>query len=140
MKPQKIDETHFQKGASLDSHYNRHVSSDWEGYWSDTTDEYIEPMSKDEYDENADKLSKQKVRTSKFDTNDRYIGFFTNNGRILKFDKLLNEVVVYKCTENDSATITYYKVSFEHPKYRYKKLFNKWYGRELTDADDEFNK
>lgn len=97
-------------------------------------------MSKEEYDTNGDKLSKAVVNTSDFNSTDRYIGFVMKDGRILKCDKLLSEVVVYKCSSpTDCNTITCYKADQHRLKNRYYRLKKNGYFREITKDDDKYN-
>lgn len=131
----RIDETRFSE-RNLNIHHDRHTSKTWSQYFRDVDDELLEPMSKKEYDDSADELSKQPVYSS--DLNSKYdvVGFVGTRGRIIKYRKSTNELVVYVADLNDAATITYYKTG---NNYRYKRLRDKEYLREIKPEDDYYN-
>ena len=141
MKFKLISETKFAKTDKFKQHYQNHVAKDYKSYFTDLSNELIEPMTMDDYDNNGDKLSKAEVKTSDFYSNDRYIGFVMDNGRILKCDKTMSEIVIYisKSPEN-SNTITYYKADCFNLENRYKRLKKKHYSRDIIPDDDKFNK
>lgn len=76
-----LDETRFTD-ANLRKHYPVHVANDWISYYLDLSEESLEPMSKEEYDEEGDRLSKVKVITSDYDRAGRYVGFVTKDGEL----------------------------------------------------------
>ena len=141
MKFELINETRFAKNDSFKHHYDRHVAKDYKHYFNEIENELIEPMSMDDYDNNGDALSKITIKTSDFFSKDRYVGFVMNDGRILKCDKLLSEIVIYiSKSPSNSNTITYYKADNFRLKERYLRLKKKHYNREITPEDDKFNK
>ena len=92
----------------------------------------------DEYDEAADELTKRPVRTSNIDAADRYVGFVDDSDKIIKYDKVLGELVIYICNRTTACTVTYYQCNgFTHA--RYKRLFERAYSREITTEDDKYN-
>ena len=140
MKIQNLDETHFIRNDKFKDHYDNHVAKDYYQYLTDTSEESLEPMSMDDYDNNGDILSKAKVDTSDFDKASRYVGFVMQDGRILKCDKLLNEIVIYICkSPKNQATITYYQVTSYKLKNRYERLKAKHYHRDIIPNDDKYN-
>ena len=140
MKFKLLDETHFARNDKFQQHYDNHVAKNYHDYFTEMEDELIEPMSIEEYDTNGDILSKAVVSSSDFNTNNRYVGFVMEDGRVLKCDKTLSEIVIYKSTSlTNSNTITYYKVASHRLKNRYEKLKSKHYSREITPEDDKFN-
>ena len=140
MKIHKLNETHFIRNDKFKYHYDNHVAKEYNQYLTDTSEESLEPMSPDEYDNNGDILSKAKVDTSDFDKAERYVGFVMQDGRILKCDKLLNEIVIYICkSPNNQATITYYQVAPYRIKNRYERLKAKHYYRDIVPEDDKYN-
>lgn len=140
MKFKLLHETRFAKTNTFKHHYDRHVAKDYNQYFSELENELIEPMSMDEYDDNGDILSKVTVKTSDFNTDDRYVGFVMDNGRILKCDKELSEIVIYKsASPKDNNTITYYKVDSFRLDDRYQRLKRKHYFRDIIADDDKYN-
>lgn len=95
MKIKSLNETRFKRIVSFVQHYMKHVANSWSEYFFETNDEHFEPMSQDEYDDAADKLSKRRVRTSNVDSPDMCVGFVASNGRIVKYGKSLDEIVIY---------------------------------------------
>lgn len=141
MKFRVLNETHFSK-RNLDKHYNErhHVAKDWKEFYSEMADEILPPMTPEEYDERADEISKEVVKTSNANSDDTYIGFMGKNNRIVKYDTNTGELVVYVSeSPSNSETITYYKSSTFNNHKRYRKLM-KDYVRELTPEDDKYNK
>lgn len=140
MKIHKLNETHFIRNDKFKDHYDNHVAKDYYQYLTDTSEESLEPMSINDYDNNGDILSKAEVITSDFDEAKRYVGFVMQDGRILKCDKLLNEIVIYVCkSPHNQATITYYQVAPYRIKQRYEKLKAKHYDRDIVSDDDKYN-
>lgn len=138
-----LDETHFRKDK-LDSHYDNHVSKNSIQYLLDFRDELFEPMDKETYDKNGDELSKQKVNSSNYESQDDVIGFVGKNNVgeecVYKFRKSTSDLVIYKSNKNFAYTLTYFKVSTESQKERYNKLKRKHYLRDVTPEDDLYNK
>lgn len=136
----RLDETRFERNDSFYDHYDRHVAKNWPEYFMEQEDELFEPMSEDDYDDAADFLSKQKVTTSRANGPERFVGFVTKDGRILKYGKELDEIVVYVAKSPSNAkTITYYKMSHGRANRRYQKLLSRDYAREITPEDDKYN-
>ena len=135
----ELSET-FLKGKNLDNHYEKHVAKSWVDYIDDETDELFDPTSKEEYNTLGDALTKQKVRTSDTNSPDRFVGYVTKDGKIVKYDKETNELVVYVAKYGDQATISYYKTKSgpEHKSYNKKK--ERDYGREIEPVDDYYNR
>lgn len=135
-----LNETRFSRGKSLDDHYKKHVADTWSEYFFEEDDEIFEPMSADEYDDCAHDLSVAKVKTSDVNSSDQYVGFVMRSGKILKFGKKFDEIVIYDARTKESArTVTYYKVRHKTAKWRYQELKNKHYIREITDEDEKYN-
>ena len=83
-----ITEVFFTNKKNLDLHYLKHVISD------DDEDMKMVYMSKEEYNNLADTLSNaQAYPINVFDAN--IIGYVSETGRILKYDKETNLLVVY---------------------------------------------
>ena len=140
MKIKSLNETRFKRNDSFVQHYLKHVANSWSEYFFETTDEHFEPMSQDEYDDAADKLSKRRVRTSNVDSPDMYVGFVASNGRIVKYGKSLDEIVIYVSKSPvNSNTVTYYKLNHLRAKRRYNELKAKDYVREINEMDDKYN-
>lgn len=136
----KLDETLFADNDSFERHYNKHVAKNYKDYIFDDSDELIEPMSKQEYNEVGDALSKQVVKTSDFNSKDRYVGFVNKDGEIIKLDKILGELVIYACrSPKDCNTITLYRIAPSRIEKRYNKLKQN-YKREITSNDDKYNR
>lgn len=134
-----LDETRFTD-TNLQKHYPAHVAKDWISYYLDLSEESLEPMSKEEYDAEGDRLSKVKVTTSDYDKAGRYVGFVTEDGRIIKIDKLYNEAVVYiSKSPNNSNTISLYGISPSGLEARYERLKKAGYLRDITVDDDKYN-
>lgn len=135
----RLDETHFDKNSNFYRHYNDHVAKDYNEYFTETSDELFEPMTSDEYDNYADTLSKEVVNTSDYRASDDVVGFMSKSGRIIKYRKSLDEIVIYVCKEGNSKTITYYKAKSYPKHHRYRELLSRDYLRELTPEDDKYN-
>lgn len=141
MKFHLLTETHFSE-RNLNKHYNerQHTAKDWKEFFSDISDELLPPMTASEYDDRADEISKKPVRTSSLKSGDTYVGFMGKDSRIVKYDTVTGELVVYVSTSpSNSETITYYKADTFNNHKRYRKLL-KDYVRELTPEDDKYNK
>jgi hypothetical protein len=134
----ELTETKFIRDTKFKDHIDKHVAKDWNTYYFERNFELLPPMSEDEYDESADILSKKPVRTSNIDSEDRYVGFVCKSGKIIKYDKLLRDLVIYVCNPSVARTVTYYQCnSLQHN--RYKRLFEREYAREITPEDDKYN-
>lgn len=134
----ELNETKFIRNDKFKDHVDKHVAKDWQAYYSDRSFELLPPMTDDEYDEAADTLTKKPVYTSNVDSEDRYVGFVSKSGKIVKYDKTLSEMVIYACDKTSANTITYYQCSgFTHA--RYKRIFDREYAREITPDDDKYN-
>lgn len=134
----KLTETRFDRNRAFDDHFDKHVAKDWRTYFLERQYELLPPMEKSQYDEAADLLTKQQVITSDIESNNRYVGFVTESGRILKYDKTTYELVLYVCNSTEACTITYYHCGgINHA--RYKRIFNREYAREITPEDDMYN-
>lgn len=134
----ELSETKFHRNAAFDYHFNKHVAQDWPIYFLERDYELLPPMTKDEYDNDADLLTKQSVRTSDIDAVDRYVGFVTKSGRIVKYDKNLRELVIYVSNSVEACTVTYYQCNGDtHARYR--RLLDREYEREITPEDDKYN-
>ena len=132
----RLDETHFSRN-NLERHYDQHVATDYYDYFMDETDELFDPISPEEYDMDADSLSKEPVKTSAVNSSDDVIGYVTIGGRIVKYRKSTGELVVYKATKDDAATISYYKASSPNS---YLRKIKRDYGREIFPEDDYYNR
>lgn len=131
----KLEETHFES-PNLEIHHKQHVAKDLKTYLTDETDELFDPISKEEYDANADKLSKQPVYTSDLSSADDVVGFVTTKGRIVKYKKSTKEMVAYIAEKDNNATISYYRA--EPASYMRKK--RNLYAREIKPDDDFYNR
>lgn len=60
-----------------------------------------------EYDNNGDKLSKEKVHTSNLGSMDDIIGFISKTGAIVKYRKSTRELVLYRASPTAAFTISY---------------------------------
>lgn len=134
-----LDETHFIRNQTFLDHFDKHVAKNYREYFLEVEDELFEPMSPDEYDEYAHKLSQEPVYTSNVDSSYDVIGFVSKDGRIIKYRKSLSEIVVYKAEKDDVVTISYYKLRTTPNHQRYKKIKNKYYLREIDPLDDFYN-
>ena len=135
----RLDETHFDRNSTFYRHYSEHVAKNYSEFFRETDDELFEPMTEDQYDQFADELTKEPVTTSDYRTSDNVVGFMSKSGRIIKYRKSLDEIVVYVCNKNDAKTVTYYKAK-SHPKHhRYRELLSRDYLIELTPEDDKYN-
>ena len=135
----KLNETHFIRDDNFINHYDKHVSKDYNQYFLELEDELFEPMTQDEYDEYAHKLSQAPVFTSNVDSDYDVVGFVDDRGRILKYRKSLSELVVYVAEKDDAATISYYKLKTTPNHNRYRRLLNRYYKREIEPLDDYYN-
>lgn len=132
-----LNETRFLRDDRFVRHFEKHTAKSWSEYFFETKDELFEPMTQDEYDDFADELSKRCVFTSNVYTDDQYVGFVMDDGKILKYGKLLDEIVIYDAkTPNTTRTVTYYKLNHSRARKRYLAIKNKHYHREITSADD----
>lgn len=134
-----LDETKFIRNDKFYNHYKKHTANDFKEYFFETSDELLEPMSEDEYDDNADLLSKEPVYSSDINDSHDVVGFMTKSGAIIKYRKSMSEIVIYKAKEDWAHTLTYYKIKSYPPHHRYKELLSRDYGRELTPEDDKYN-
>ena len=132
----RLEETRFSKG-NRDRHYNIHVAKNYYDYFTDMSDELLDPMSPEEYDDYADELSKMPVRTSDINSPDNIVGYVTTDDRIVKYNKKTNELVVYKATKDDAATISFYKTAGPGS---YLRKIKRDYGREIVPEDDYYNR
>lgn len=130
---ENLDETHFSPNYGRE-HYNKHVAKDLTQYLvTDLDNDLIDPISYEEYDREADELSKQIVRTSRTDRGERYIGFRSKDGKNIKFDTETNMLVVYVTDVSTPFTVSYYLV----PDIKtYLIRLHRDYLRELTPEDD----
>lgn len=134
----ELTETKFIRNDKFKDHFDKHVAKDPETYYFERSFELLPPMAEDEYDEAADELTKQPVHTSNIEAADRYVGFVGKSGKIIKYDKVLGEIVIYICNKTIACTVTYYQCNgFTHA--RYKRLFEREYAREITIEDDKYN-
>ena len=134
----ELSETKFHRNNNFDTHYAKHVASDWTTYFLERKYELLPPMTKDEYDDEADLLTKRQVNTSDLEAADRYVGFVTESGRIVKYDKNLGALVIYVSNSVEACTVTYFQCNgFTHA--RYKRIFDREYEREITTDDDKYN-
>lgn len=130
-----LDETKYRSKVNRAAHYIGHVN--WLNDEED--DELLPSMSMDEYDDTADKLSKEPVRTSDPNSEDDVVGYFGQDRRRIKYRKSTGEVVVYKADQDDQSTIAYYKTQPNNPA-SYLRKKKRDYLRELRPGDDYFNK
>lgn len=141
MKLTRVSETYFRP-TSLQHHYDKHVSKDIYQYLVDETDELFDPISKDEYNNEGDRLSKTPVYTSDYNSDYDVIGFVGLNNfgeeNIYKFRKSQRDLVIYKADKDAAYTITYFKAEGDG-KQRYERLKRKHYLREITPKDDYYN-
>lgn len=135
-----ISETHFVRGVQFLNHFNKHVAKNYSEYFLETADELFEPMSPDEYDQYAHRLSQQPVYTSDVDSAFNVVGFVGKNNRLIKYNKLLSELVVYVADKDDAVTISYYKLKTTSDHSRYRRLLTNQYVRELEPLDDFYNR
>ena len=126
------------------NHYEKHVAPNLYSYLSDEDDETLFPMTQQEYNEEANRLSKQEISTSDYSSEDNYIGFYgkdaLNRPSIYKFDKKNSTLVIYYANELNAKTVSYYKMKTQNQKERYERLKRKHYIRELTMQDDLYNR
>ena len=133
-----LNETKFIRNDKFKDHVDKHVAKDWNTYYFDRSFELLPPMDEDEYDDAADILTKKPVSTSDINSEDRYVGFVSKSGKIVKYDKILGEMVIYICHKTASSTITYYQCNgLTHN--RYKRILDREYDREITPDDDKYN-
>lgn len=136
MKVRKLTETHFERNDKFYAHHQKHTAKQDD---IKIDDELFPPMSAEEYDKKAHLLSIKKVTTSNYDSASRYVGFVTDNDKIIKLDKQDGELVIYCCkSPTDANTLTYYKIKKGTEKERYNRLL-KHYKRDITIEDDIFN-
>lgn len=98
-----LDEVYFERESDLDRHYNKHVVSDEDGPFK------MEYMSKDDYNNLADTLSSAPASRIN-DRSARIIGYVTERGRFVKYDRDTNLVVAYVDDDvNGHTAISLYK-------------------------------
>lgn len=135
--PTELTETNFVRDSKFKDHIDKHVAKDWNEYYFERNFELLPPMSEDEYDEAAHELTKKIVQTSDINSEDRYVGFVSKSGRIIKYDKALSELVIYISTPSVACTVTYYQCNGKQHA-RYKRLYAREYAREIS-FEDELN-
>lgn len=132
---EELDESKF-KGKNKDSH-NKHLDKNFRDYQTKENGSRFHGITPDQYDKNGDILSKRKVKTSDINSKDRFVGFYSKDNTIYKYDKKNKEFIIYIAQNPKKCyTITYFKAS---PKY-YENQKRKMYLRELTPEDDKYNK
>ena len=134
----ELTETRFVRDTKFRDHIDKHVAKDWNEYYFERSFELLPLMSEDEYDEAADILSKKPVLTSDIESSERYVGFVSTSGKIIKYDKLIRDLVIYVCNSSTARTITYYQCNSEQHN-RYKRLYEREYAREITPEDEKYN-
>ena len=140
MKVRVIDET-YMVGKNLDKHYDNHVAkddADFEKY-EHTPNKKFAYMTKRDYNKRGNELSKQRVYSSELSDSHDVIGYYNIDGRIVKYRKSTGELIAYKATKDDQATISYYLTLGEedgHSSYKRKKKRD--YLRELMPEDDKY--
>lgn len=136
MKDEELDETYFIP-SKLRPHWEKHVAPNWKIYIEDESEELLDPMTMEEYDDYGDELSKKIIKTSNLNSSDRYVGFVETTGEIVKYDKATNVLIIYTARPDFQATFSLYKTKDDD---RYRRLIKKTYSREYTPEDDEYNR
>ena len=141
-KLNELDETYFDK-SKLAAHHAKHVAPTIRDYLFDLSDESLDPMTQEEYDERGNKLSQEPVYSSDYDSDEDVIGFYgvDDLGResVYKFRKSTSELVIYYANYKSAKTVSYYKVQTSTQKQRYNKLKAKYYIRDILPEDDYYN-
>ena len=137
-----LDET-FLKGKNLDVHYDDHVAKDESDYKAHehTSNKKFKPMSKQDYNDHGNELSQQPVYSSSLSDTHDVIGYYTINGRVVKYRKSTGELIAYKAIYDDQATISYYQtLGAEDNHASYSRKIRRDYLREILPEDDYYNR
>ena len=128
IKNEKNEE--FASSRKKDVHFYRHVNDNKSGEFK--TDEYKSP---ERYEEGADKLAAEPVRTSDLNSKDDVVGFIENykydNIAYVKYRKSTKEMVIYiPSSKAKSGNIIYSFYKADDNKYN--TLFDKYYRDEIN--------